>query len=144
REALEALSGSQARMERVRCVAELGAALRRAGLRAEARKILTEAREQAHQIGARRIERHVNEELKVAGARPRRLRFSGPDSLTASERRVAEMAADGMGNREIAQALFVTPRTVEQHLYNCYRKLGIRSRHELGAALAAPDTDLVP
>ena len=58
------------------------------------------------------------------------------DALTASERRVAAFAADGQSNRDIAQALFVTPKTVEVHLSNAYRKLGIRSRRELGAALA--------
>ena len=62
-------------------------------------------------------------------------RCSGVESLTASERRVAALAADGGTNRDIAQALFVTPKTVEVHLSNAYRKLGVRSRRELGAAL---------
>jgi DNA-binding CsgD family transcriptional regulator len=134
-EAIAALESSQAQTERLRCLAELGGALRRRGRRAEARAKLTEALEEAHRIGARRIERLAHEELKVAGARPRRLAFSGTDSLTASERRVAEMAAEGLANREIAQALFVTPRTVEQHLYNTYKKLGIKSRKQLPTAL---------
>jgi DNA-binding NarL/FixJ family response regulator len=59
-------------------------------------------------------------------------------SLTASERRVADRAADGLSNRDIAQALYVTPKTVEVHLSNAYRKLGIGSRRELPAALADP------
>ena len=62
----------------------------------------------------------------------------GPESLTASERRVAEMAADGLANREIAQALFVSTRTVEAHLTQAYLKLGISSRDELAAELASP------
>jgi DNA-binding CsgD family transcriptional regulator len=135
RQALDVLEDSQAHTERIRVQAELGAALRRAGQRSAARETLRLALEQAHAIGARRIERLAHEELKVAGARPRRLAFSGADALTASERRVAEMASQGLGNREIAQALFVTARTVEQHLYNTYKKLGIKSRSDLAQAL---------
>ena len=58
------------------------------------------------------------------------------ESLTPSERRVADLAAAGRTNRDIAQELFVTPKTVEVHLSNAYRKLGIRSRRELAGALA--------
>ena len=57
------------------------------------------------------------------------------DSLTPSERRVAQMAADGGTNREIAQALFVTQKTVEVHLSSVYRKLDIASRSQLSKAL---------
>jgi DNA-binding NarL/FixJ family response regulator len=71
-------------------------------------------------------------------ARPRRIALSGLESLTPSERRVAVMAAEGPTNREIAQALFVTPKTVEVHVSNVYRKLGISSRSQLPAALAEP------
>ena len=73
--------------------------------------------------------------LLATGARPRRLVLSGLEALTPSERRVAEMAADGLSNRDIAQALFVTPKTVEVHLSNAYRKLDIHSRGELPNAL---------
>jgi DNA-binding NarL/FixJ family response regulator len=69
--------------------------------------------------------------------RPRTDARSGPGSLTASERRVADMAAAGETNRDIAQALYVTPKTVEVHLSNAYRKLGVRSRRELPEALGA-------
>jgi DNA-binding CsgD family transcriptional regulator len=74
----------------------------------------------------------------LAGARPRRIALSGRDSLTPSERRVTELATQGMSNKQLAQALFVTVRTVEMHLSNAYRKLGISSREELPAALGAP------
>jgi len=67
--------------------------------------------------------------------RPRREALSGVDSLTPSERRVADLAAAGRTNRDVAQELFVTPKTVEVHLSNAYRKLGIRSRRELAGAL---------
>jgi DNA-binding CsgD family transcriptional regulator len=81
----------------------------------------------------------AHDELVTAGAKPRRLMFSGAESLTAAERRVALMAADGLTNREIAQSLFVTAKTVENHLSRCYTKLGIGSRGELGAALREED-----
>ena len=74
-------------------------------------------------------------ELRATGARPRRVLRSGVEALTASERRVAELAAEGLGNREIAQALFVTVRTVEGHLTSAFRKLDLSSRSELGTAL---------
>lgn len=139
REALDTVRDSEARLEPLRCRVDLGRALRRSGQRAEARQLLTEAADTAHRCGARLIEQRAIDELRVAGARPRRLAFSGPESLTASERRVAEMAIQEMTNREIAQALFVTPRTVEHHLYNTFKKLGISSRAELVKALAQAD-----
>ncbi|MDQ4117405.1 MAG: helix-turn-helix transcriptional regulator, partial [Actinomycetota bacterium] len=79
--------------------------------------------------------RRARDELRAAGARPRRYRSTGAVALTASERRVAEMAADGMTNRDIAQALFVTLRTVEVHLTHSYAKLGINARAGLARAL---------
>ena len=71
----------------------------------------------------------------AAGGRPEDRAGSGAEALTTSEHRVAELAATGAGDKEIAQSLFVTLRTVEMHLSGSYTKLGIRSRHELGAAL---------
>lgn len=63
--------------------------------------------------------------------------LTGPSSLTPSERRVAELAAQGLSNREIAETLWVTRKTVELHLGNAYGKLDIRSRSQLPEALAA-------
>jgi DNA-binding CsgD family transcriptional regulator len=79
----------------------------------------------------------AHDELIAAGARPRRGRrlLSGRESLTASEDRIAVLAADGMSNREIAQRQFVTVKAVEWHLRNVYRKLDISSRQELPEAL---------
>ena len=71
----------------------------------------------------------------MAGSRPRRVSTSGPEALTAGERRVAMLAADGFTSRQIAEALFVTPRAVGFHLSNAYRKLGIAGRGELATAL---------
>ena len=118
-------------------LADFGSALRRSGRRAEARSPLREARDAAHRCGATGLEARVHEELVVAGARPQRLAFSGVDALTASERRVAELAVRGLRNREIAEALFVSLKTVEVHLGRAYTKLGIKGRSQLPAALAA-------
>ena len=87
---------------------------------------------------------HARAELHAAGARPRASALSGPESLTPSERRVADLAAEGQTNRDIAQALFVTPKTVEVHLSNAYRKLGIGSRRELEKALTRGLSDPRP
>jgi DNA-binding CsgD family transcriptional regulator len=135
REAVAAVDGSAARLEHARSLTELGAALRRAGLRREARETLREALDLADRCSAPRLAARAREELVATGARPRRLALRGRDALTPSERRVARLAADGLGNREIAQALFVTARTVEGHLTSVYMKLDISSRDQLGEAL---------
>jgi DNA-binding CsgD family transcriptional regulator len=129
------LDGSGWRLEHARTVIELGAATRRAGRRAGARDLLRPGMELAHACGARALVARAREELLATGARPRRIVRTGADALTASERRVARMAAEGMTNREIAQALFVTMRTVEVHLTHAYQKLGVSSREKLPAAL---------
>ncbi len=85
--------------------------------------------------GARPLVDRVRDELGAAGARPRRVELSGPDSLTRSERNVAELAASGLTNRDLAQRLFVTEKTVETHLGHAFAKLGIKSRRELGGVL---------
>ncbi|MGZ6725543.1 MAG: helix-turn-helix domain-containing protein [Solirubrobacteraceae bacterium] len=82
-----------------------------------------------------RLARRAREELRAAGVRPRRSALSGPDALTAAEHRVAELAANGHGNRAIAERLYVTQRTVETHLTHAFQKLNISSRAELAAAL---------
>jgi DNA-binding CsgD family transcriptional regulator len=78
----------------------------------------------------------VLQELLATGARPRRAPASGRDALTPSELRVAEMAATGQTNRQVAQRLFVTQKTVEAHLARAFRKLSIESRAQLAGALA--------
>jgi DNA-binding CsgD family transcriptional regulator len=137
-EAVGVLEGSTARLEHAKALAALGAALRRARRPADAREPLREALELAAACGAPALADHVRSELYAAGARPRTDAMAGVAALTASERRVAELAAAGETNRVIAQALYVTPKTVEVHLSNAYRKLGLRSRRELAAALEDP------
>jgi DNA-binding CsgD family transcriptional regulator len=137
-EAVAALSGSEARLELTEGLVDLGAALRRAGQRAQAREPLREAAAHAQAIGARRLERRAVEELRATGGRARSAGGSDRETLTPGERRVVELARLGHTNREIATALFVTPKAVEWHLANAYRKLGIRSRRQLGPRLAEP------
>ena len=134
-EAVEVLSDSPAKLEHAKARGELGAALRRAGHRVQAREHLRRAVELATICGAGALAARSESELLASGARPRRIALSGVESLTPSERRVAELAAQGPTNREIAQALFVTQRTVEVHLTSIFRKLDIKSRSQLAAAL---------
>jgi len=136
RQAADTLADSPALLWRAHAFVDLGAALRRDGQAVSARPILRDGMELAHRCGATPLADRAEEELRAAGARPRRRAGVGADALTASERRVAELAAVGTSNKEIAQSLFVTLRTVELHLSNAYSKLEIRSRHELATALA--------
>lgn len=136
REAVDVLGQTSARLDRARAWYELGAALRRVGRAAEAREALASAADLAHQIGARTILERARAELVAVGARPRRYAVSGVDSLTPSELRVARLVATGRTNREVAQSLFVTPKAVEYHLANAYRKLGIGGRADLPGALS--------
>jgi DNA-binding CsgD family transcriptional regulator len=135
-EAVQVLGDSPAKLEHARARTELGAGLRRANRRSQAREQLRQAVELATICGATQLAARAERELLATGARPRRIALSGVESLTPSERRVAELAASGPTNREIAQALFVTQRTIEVHLTSIYRKLGISSRSQLAAALA--------
>jgi len=140
-QAVTMLAGSPARLEHTRALVALGAALRRANRRADARDPLRRALEQADRGGMLRLARRAREELNAAGARPRRSALSGPGALTPAEHRVAELAARGLGNRAIAERLYVTPRTVETHLTHAFAKLDIRSRAELAAALQPAPAD---
>jgi DNA-binding CsgD family transcriptional regulator len=135
-EAVVVVDGSPARLEHAKALAALGAGLRRARRPGDAREPLRRAVELAGVCGAHGLAAQAGAELYAAGGRPRTKALTGVESLTPSERRVARLAAAGSSNRDIAQALFVTPKTVELHLSNAYRKLGIRSRRELPPELA--------
>ena len=136
------------RLEHIRALIDYGAALRRSGRRAAAREPLRRGLDLSHRGGAGELESRARAELIAAGARPRRAALIGLESLTTSQRRVAEMAASGLTTRQIAGALFVTPKTVEFHLRNVYAKLQVSSREELaeqvpvtGSLPAAPGSD---
>jgi DNA-binding CsgD family transcriptional regulator len=135
RESVAVLAGSGAVLEHARALIDLGAALRRAGNRSRSVDSLREGLDLTHRCGAGALAARAREELVAAGARPRRDALRGRDALTASELRTARMAARGQANREIAEALFVSLRTVETHLTHAYQKLEIGSRAGLSAAL---------
>jgi DNA-binding CsgD family transcriptional regulator len=135
-EACVLLEQAPARLEHAKALAALGAALRHERKPTDAREPLRRALELADVCGAQPLADSVRAEIYATGARPRTTAVRGVLALTPSERRVADLAAGGQTNRDIAQALYVTPKTVEVHLSSTYRKLGIGSRHELASALA--------
>jgi DNA-binding NarL/FixJ family response regulator len=135
-EAVAVLEESPARLELAKALAAQGAALRNTKDPSAAREPLRRALELAEVCAAEPVVEFARSELHATGARPRSAALSGPAALTPSERRVADLAAEGQTNRDIADALFVTPKTVEVHLSNAYKKLGIASRRELQAALS--------
>jgi len=135
RQAATTLAASPSRLEHARALTDLGAALRRSSQRREARPLLAHALDMAAGCGALALAARARDELVTAGARPRRERLRGIDALTASERRVAQMAATGMTNREIAQALFVTTKAIAGHLTHAYEKLEIAGRAQLPSGL---------
>ncbi len=123
------------RLAHVEALIALGGALRRANRRAAARDPLTHALELAQRGGATALAAEAQGELAATGARRRVDAMWGPEALTPSERRVAELAMEGLTTREMAEALFVTPKTVEFHLRHIYQKLGVNSRDKLSDAL---------
>ena len=133
--AVAALAASPARLEHTRALVDLGAALRRANRRADAREPLRRALEQADRGGMHRLARRARHELNAAGVRPRRSARSGPDALTPAEHRVATLAAQGYSNRAIAERLYITKRTVETHLTHTFQKLDVTTRAQLPASL---------
>lgn len=140
RSAVDVLAASRVRVEQARAMADLGAAIRRAGRPAEARQTLHEALTLAENVGASAVAEQARTELRLAGGRAPAPATMPADRLTPGERRVAELAAAGQSNRQIANALFITVKAVEWHLGNAYRKLGIRGRVELAGTLAGtPD-----
>ncbi len=135
REAVTLLEASPARLELARALVDEGEALRVDRQRRAAHEPLERAADLAMACRAPALRRRAIEGLAAIGDQPRRLQFSGQDSLTASERRVAQLAVDGRSNRVIAQELFVSPKTVENHLGRVYVKLGISSRRQLAESL---------
>jgi DNA-binding CsgD family transcriptional regulator len=134
-EAVTVLKGSVARLDLARALVARGSWLRRQGERIAARPLLERGLELARDCGAAPLVDEATEQLASAGARPRSVLRRGRDALTPTELRVARLAAEGRSNPEIAQAHFVTLKTVETQLGSCYRKLGISSRRELAEAL---------
>ncbi|MGK2938245.1 MAG: AAA family ATPase [Solirubrobacteraceae bacterium] len=125
RASVECLAGSEAHLEHARSLIELGAALRRDGQRMAAREQLAAGLDLASRCGALRLAKRADQELRSAGARPRRSSLTGAEALTATQLRVAQLASSGRTNAEIAQELFVSVKTIETHLSQAYAKLGL-------------------
>jgi DNA-binding SARP family transcriptional activator/DNA-binding CsgD family transcriptional regulator len=137
REAVATLERTPARLERARALVDLGAALRRQNHRKDARDPLRQGTELAQRCGATALTQRGQAELLSTGERPRQLAVTGLDALTPSERRVAQLAAEGSSSPQIAQQLFVTVNTVETHLRHAYAKLDVHSREQLRGVLGA-------
>jgi DNA-binding CsgD family transcriptional regulator len=134
-EAVAVLEPSEARLAHARALTDLGVALRTGERSEHARQVLLAALDMAYRCGAKPLAERARAEAVAAGARPRRPYLTGVQALTPSELRVARLAASGQSNTEIAQALFVTKKTVADHLRATYRKLGVSRRKELPRAL---------
>ena len=137
-EAVACLEHSPTALERARALVELGSALRRVRRPRDAREPLRRGLDLAQRCGAAELARRAMREVTAAGARPRRTALHGLEALTPRELQTAGLAAEGLSNREIADALYVTLKTVEWHLKHTYGKLGISSRAELAQALTRP------
>ena len=120
-------------MEHAWALYDLGTACRRDPARS--RDLLRRALDGADRCAATPLAERARTALHAAGARPRRTALTGPDAMTPSEARVAHLAATGQSNREIAQTLFITVKTVENHLGNVYRTLGVGNRVGLARQL---------
>jgi DNA-binding CsgD family transcriptional regulator len=134
-ESVAVLGESPAALERARSLVEWGAALRRAGRRHDARRPLSQGLDASARCGARPLIAYAREELRVAGARPRRDWTTGVEALTPSELRIVRLAREGRSNRQIAQDLYLSIKTVEGHLARAYDKLDITTRRELDRVL---------
>lgn len=131
------LAQTPARLEHTRALVELGATLRRTRQRASAREPLRRALQQASELGHAGLVQRARDELAGTGARPRRNASDGLHSLTPTELRIAQLATEGRTNREIAETLVVTAKTIEWHLSRIYQKLGVTGRADLRARLPA-------
>ena len=133
--ALATVEASGAALERARVLVEYGAVLHRAGRKRFARICLRQGIDLAESLGAERISRKGLSALLAAGGRPRRVRSTGPASLTPAERRVVDLASSGASNPEIAESLVITRKTVEWHLSKAFTKLKVGSREDLAAVM---------
>jgi ATP/maltotriose-dependent transcriptional regulator MalT len=140
-EAVKTLEDSHAALDRAIALVEYGAALRRSGHRKDARLPLRAGLELAQRCGAEALATRARREAKVAGAKPRRTALHGAEALTTRELQVASLAATGLSNREIAEKLVVTVKTVEWHLKNSFVKLDVTSRTALRGKLTERPPD---
>jgi DNA-binding NarL/FixJ family response regulator len=137
RTALQLHRAGPAPFELARTQLAYGECLRAAGRRDEAREQLRAALAGFERVEARPFAERARRELRAAGAVTRGAAAQDAADLTAHELRVAQLVAQGLTNREAAAALFVSAKTVEHHLRNVFRKLGVKRRAELARLMAA-------
>ena len=142
-ESVRVLNESPAKLDRAQSLVEWGAALRRAGRRQDAQRVLSQGLDGAARCGARLLIARARQELRIAGVRPRRDWTRGVEALTPSELRIAQLALQGRSNRQIAHDLYLSIKTVEGHLARAYGKLNITSRTQLKQVLE-PEKPRVP
>lgn len=138
-ESIALLETSPARLELARTLEMLGGLLLDGGDRTEGRRIVGRAAELAWECHAPAMTRRLDTVLTGNSTRARRPHLTGIHAFTPSERRIAELAGTGLTNRQIAERLFLSEKTVEAHLSRAYRKLGIRTRTELAVRMAVGD-----
>ncbi|MFJ4529249.1 MULTISPECIES: helix-turn-helix transcriptional regulator [Streptomyces] len=138
-EAVTVLRTTPARLELARACHDFGVALLRRDDKRGARGALRDGLDLAVGCGATALAARLEERLHLAGGRVARSGSQGIRGLTAGEERVCTLAAQGFSNKQIAELLVVSLRTVETHLTGAYRKLGITGRPQLAAAMATTD-----
>jgi DNA-binding CsgD family transcriptional regulator len=144
REAVDRLGRTRLRPELARAHLLYGEWLRRENRRLHAREQLGAAYDQFMAIGMEAFAERARIELSATGHKVRKRTVETRDDLTAHERRIAELACDGLSNPEIGARLFLSQRTVEWHLRKVFGKLGIHRRRELAVALSGRDSELRP
>ena len=131
REAIERLARTRIRVELARTHLVYGEWLRRERRRLDAREQLRHAHKLFTEFGMEAFAERARVELDATGEHARKRTVETRDDLTPQEAQVSRLAADGATNREIAAQLFISPSTVDYHLRKAFRKLGVRSRHQL-------------
>jgi DNA-binding CsgD family transcriptional regulator/tetratricopeptide (TPR) repeat protein len=131
REAIELLGACRIATHLARTHLVYGEWLRREGRRQDARHQLRTAHEQLSEMGAQAFADRAARELRATGEHPRKRTAQPTDALTPHEVQIARLVATGATSREVAAQLFLSPRTIEAHLRNIFRKLGITSRRQL-------------